>query len=319
MGRVSSRDDYTNPDILEDPAFIAVLEDSRPKTPVYEIFRRWTDGAMTREVAESCGLSVSGVQGHLQRVKAIYDIFAGRELTQYWEDYGLRRIVATRVALWRGNQKANGRQLVVAAAAFNKYYHGCRQRPDMLLAITTDEGIEEMHGVGPVCKELYSKARKQAVLNLIEEGYLEMLEELISLRNLIGNCRDEGDHTPVDLALAQLMDHGIFDEETFYQKGWKPLYRMRTGREYGISPTVLRRAYSKALQRRHPDVRDPMLVVITQAEGNDLKIRKCIYGVPEDGIKDSVKKLQKKGWQTGVSGKLPAMPARMIQIRKGDI
>lgn len=320
MARESTRGNYRDPAILEDPAFAAALEDSRAKN-IYDLFLEWIDGERPAVLAERYGICLSTVQSHLQRTRAIYCLFAGREMNPSWEKNGLDRNIRTRTAIWRGNPEATGRQLTKVTACFNRYYKGCTQRPELLLAMATDEGLRDIPRTGPKNLELYLNARDYAVKEMIRNGELERLEGLINLRNLIQNSRSEDDHTPVDLAMAKLMDCGIFDEDDFYKNGWKPLFPNKHGKTaLGINPLVLRRAYQKALKRRHPDVKDPMLVLITAIQpGGQMLIRKCMYGVPEEGIKDILQELQQKGWQTGMSGRPPAMPARIIQIRKGDI
>ena len=129
-----------------------------------------------------------------------------------------------------------------------------------------------------------------------------------------------GKYKLVVFAMAKLMDFGIFNEETFYHLGWKPIYKYRHDIQWGIDPRVLRRAYQKTMERHHPDVKNPILVLITEMrKDGSLAIRKQMFGVPENDIPKIVKSLTKEGWQTGLSGKLPGMPARTIQIRKGEL
>ena len=315
--RESTRGLYLDEYILRDPAFLACLNDCEGSIEAYKIFSEWIDGKTTRKIAEEYGTSRSNVQGHLNRTKAIYDIFAGREITGWWERYGLRRIVATRIELWRSDPKMNGKQMALATKVFNDYYDGCKQAPKLLLALSTDEGIEDIPRSGEFCQKLYLKARERTAKELINEN-LEKMQDLIDLRNLIMLSRIEGDHTPVDRAMARLMDCGIYSEDDFYRDGWKPIYRYRTSDiPWGIDPRVIRRAYQKALKRRHPDIKDPIIVLITELRKDGVVlVRKVMYGISERDIQKIVKELSKKGWQTGLSGQLPGMPARMIQIRK---
>lgn len=313
MSRESSRGLYTNSHILEDPMFIACLEDSMTGKDVYDQFIKWINGSTVRELAESYHCCRATVQGHLQRTKAIYNIFADREIPQRFEDEDLRRNIMTRAALLEAVPDVNRRTLTLATATFNRYWDGCRQLPELLMALATDECINNMPRVGDKLKELYFKAREYHAKKYIVDspGGLEMMQDLIDLRNLFLLSRPEMDFAPVDRSMGMLMDHGIFSEEKFYTDGWKVLVWLKSR-----CPWDIRRAYAKALKRRHPDVKDPIVVLVIQnksEEGNTIRVYQ--RGAEEKSMKDIVARFKCDGWQTGVGGKMPGMPVRIIQIR----
>lgn len=313
MSRESSRGLYTNNHILEDPMFTACLEDSITGRDVYDQFIKWVNGSTVRELAESYHCCRATVQGHLQRTKAIYNIFAGREIPQRFEDEDLRRNIMTRAALLEAVPDVNRRTLTLATAMFNQYFEGCRQLPELLMALATDECIDNMPRVGDKLKELYFKAREYHAKKYIVDspGGLEMMQDLIDLRNLFLLSRPEMDFAPVDRSMGTLMDHGIFSEEKFYTDGWKVLVGLKSR-----CPWDIRRAYTKALKRRHPDVKEPFMVLVIQSTGEEGNlIRNVRHVVEEKNMKEIVKELKSDGWQTGVGGRMPGMPIRIIQIR----
>lgn len=322
MSRMSTRGEYQNLDILLDPAFIANLHDTRPKVQTYVLFTQWVDGSTIPEIADKYGLSATNVAHHLQRTKAIYNIFAGRDISKYWDEYGLKRIVAVRTELWRANRDMNGRQLALATLAFNEYFDGVKTDPKWLLAVSTEEGIERIPRAGAACTRIFRKAREQAVMDLLHSGELEKLEGLINLRTLLERAVKPfawPQPIPVDLTMARLMDAGIYNEDQFYRDGWKRLYTPPE-LDWGMPTKVLWNAYQAAMSRRHPDIKNPLLVLFAMHPGKKsaktAPIHRVMRGVDEQRIPEMVETLKRRGWQVAVGGN--GRPARMIYIRKGE-
>lgn len=321
MGKPSTRSDYMDENILSSPGFIACIEDVSSKDSNLEIFIRWLNGETPSNIAKGLGKTMSNVTEHLQRIKATYDILAGREITPRWEKYGLRRIIAVKSALAWGcfPAEVNPRALTVATRNFNEYYLGCQQPPELLLAIASYYGLSAIPNAGPICRELYFKAKEYWNARC---GGLRwsVYRDLIDLRSILQKAADDGECT--DLALARLMDFGIFNCNKFYKSGWTILYKKQKVGDtefWGVNPNVLRRAYSYILKKMHPNVEDPMVVLVTYRDHDGkLRVKECRYGIPKADIRKIADEFSKDGWQTGVSGRLPVIPVKEIYIRRGE-